>query len=548
MTPTEPSPNILLVHPRTAGSSFWNYRATLQAVGRRYANTPLGMITVAGLLPSAWPVRLVDRNVEELSAADLDWADIVGTGGMLSQQRDALEIVRLAKERGRYVVVGGPDPSASPQVYASADARLVGEAEGLRERLIQVLERREPRVLLRSQGYPDLATSPIPRFDLLKLDRYLHVGVQASRGCPHGCEFCSVVEIYGRRPRIKSSAQVLAELEALYRIGYRGHVDFVDDNLVGDRRAARRLLRDLVAWLEDHHQPFEFTTEASLNLADDEELLALMRRANFFAIFAGVETPDEEALRASNKRQNLGRDLVASVRKIQRAGIFVNGGFIVGFDTERSSVTDAIVECIEAAAMPVGMVGLLYALPGTELARRLSREGRLEGLFDDFGVAHSDDADQCTSGLNFRTRRPKSETFADYREIYRRLYRPRAYYGRVRRLVRMMDRSASRFRPTKERLLWDLGSFARISLEAGWRNRETRAEYWRSLADALLHNPRAVRFAVLMAGLYLHFGPFSRHLDAVVRRRLAELEREAVPSRSRPTCECVGAETPPLPG
>ena len=515
------SPRILMVHPRFCGTSFWNYQPTLRAVGRRYSNTPLGLATVAALLPESWPIRLIDCNVEELSGADLDWADVVATGGMLSQQADALNLIQAAKARGRYCIVGGPDPTTSPQVYEGADARVLGEAEPVRQQLVEVLAKRKQRTVVEAGEFADLATSPVPRFDLLKLNRYLHVGVQASRGCPHDCEFCNVVNLYGRRPRMKSTTQMLAELDALYTLGYRGHIDFVDDNLISHRRRTKVLLRALIPWLEAHGQPFEFSTEASLDLADDEELLELMCRANFFGIFSGIETTDPVALRDAHKRPNLNRDLIESVRKIQRAGIFVNGGFIIGFDTETASVQDAVVESVESAAMPIAMVGLLYALPGTRLARRLAEEGRLEGLYDDVRLASVDDADQCTSGLNFRTLRPKAEALTDYQQVYRKLYNPAAFYGRVRQLVRMLDRSRSRYRPTLRQVLRDLRAFVHVCTQAGWRSPETRREYWLSLGDALVHNPSAIRTTVLMAALYLHFGPFSQHVDRIVERRLA---------------------------
>ncbi len=518
--------NVLLVHPKFSDQSFWNYQETLRAVGRRYSNTPLGLATFAALLPTEYQVRIVDLNVEELTEDDLAWADVVGTGGMLPQQLGALEVIRRAKKRGCQVLVGGSDPTTSPGVYGEADVVVAGEAEGVREQIVAAIETRATGCVIRAQDFPDITTSPIPRFDLLKLDRYLHVGIQVTRGCPFRCEFCSVVEINGGRSRMKTPEQVLAELEALYQIGYRGHVDFVDDNFVGDKKRAKLLLERLIPWLEEHGQPFEFSSEVSLDLADDDRLLELMQQASFFAVFVGIETPNQEALKASNKKQNLGRDITESLLKIQRAGIFINGGFIIGFDAEVDSVTEPMVECIDSAAIPVCMVGLLYALPGTRLARRLAEEGRLEGVFDDLSQnAATSNVDQCSSGINFRTLRPKSEVLSDYREVMRRVYEPKAYFGRVKRLVRMMDRSKARFRPRPQQILRDLRSFVRISARAGWQDKHTRRLYWESLLDALLHNPLGAKTAVSMAALYLHFGPFARELDEQIGGRLAEARR-----------------------
>lgn len=521
---------ILLVHPQFSGQSFWNYQATLRVVRRRYSNTPLGLATVAALLPSTWDVRIIDCNVEELTDADLVWADVVGTGGMIAQQLGARAIIERAKRLGCYVIVGGPDPSTTPDVYAQADVVVRGELEGVADQLVVAIEERKRHLVISSAEFPDIKCSPTPRFDLLRLERYLHVGIQVTRGCPYRCEFCSVIELNGRKSRVKTPEQVLAELESLYRIGYRGHVDFVDDNFIGDRRQAKSVLRQLIPWLERHGQPFEFSSEVSLDLADDAELLELMQRANFFAVFVGVETTNQEALRAANKRQNLRRDAVESICRIQRAGIFVNGGFIIGFDAERLHVAASMIDCIERASVPVCMVGLLYALPGTQLARRLKQEGRLEGVFDDLTRStNTVDADQCTSGINFRSMRPKRDVLHDYREVLQQIYDPRAYYQRTRRLVRMMDRSKSRFRPRPRQILRDLGSFTRICWHAGVLDQRTRRLYWMNLVDALAHNPSAAKTAVSMAALYLHLGPYARYMEDLIATRIVESdERDLV--------------------
>ena len=252
-----------------------------------------------------------------------------------------------------------------------------------------------------------MTRSPVPRFDLIDLSQYLHVGVQYSRGCPFNCEFCDIIELYGRKPRTKTSEQMLRELDALLAAGYRGHVDFVDDNLIGNKKALKGFLPELKRWQQEHRYPFEFSTEATINLADDAELMQQMQEASFFAIFVGIESPDTDTLVGMQKQQNTRRSLVESVHKIHRHGIFVNAGFILGFDTEKGSVASPMIEYIEASSIPVCMVGLLYALPNTQLTRRLHGEGRLFPNHD--AVQSDDDADQCTSGLNFETTRPRGE-------------------------------------------------------------------------------------------------------------------------------------------
>ncbi|MCX5737478.1 MAG: radical SAM protein, partial [Proteobacteria bacterium] len=338
------NPKVLLVNPRFSEHSFWNYQETCKVVGARYVAAPLGLITVAALLPADWTIRLADRNIEELRDDDLRWADLVMVGGMLPQQRDAKRIIAMAHACGRPVVMGGPDVTASPAVYAEADFRVIGEAEEVMGEFVAAWLAGEKRGVFTAKEFPDLTTSPVPRFDLLKLSDYMHVGVQFSRGCPFNCEFCNVIELNGRICRLKTPAQMLRELDALYALGYRGHVDFVDDNLIGNRRTLKPFLAELAQWLRLRGNPFEFSSEASLNLADDAELLAAMRDAGFFAIFVGIETSDTKTLVSTNKLQNARRDIAASIGKINRAGIFANAGFIVGFDAEGVSIAQAMID------------------------------------------------------------------------------------------------------------------------------------------------------------------------------------------------------------
>jgi len=369
--------NILLVVPRFSGQSFWNFEAACEVFGARFPAPPLGLITVAALLPSSWQCRLVNRNTEDLQESDLDWADLVMTGGMLPQQPDTLRVIELAHERHKPVAVGGPDVTSSPEAYLAADFRVLGEAEGVIDAFIEAWDSGERSGLFEAEKFKvDITRTPIPRFDLLKRKQYDFYGVQFARGCPFTCEFCDIIELYGRVPRVKTAEQMLTELDYLYGIGYRGHLDFVDDNFIGNKKAVKAFLPHLIAWQKERGYPFQFSTEASINLADDDALLALMREANFFTIFVGIESPDTDTLVSMQKKQNTRRSMVDSVHKIYRAGIFVNAGFIVGFDSEKGSVADAMIDCIEATAIPFCMVGLLYALPTTQLTRRLAREGR----------------------------------------------------------------------------------------------------------------------------------------------------------------------------
>ena len=507
--------NVLMIFPLFNASSFWNYRATCELTGARYPAAPLGLITVAALLPKNWNVRLVNRNTETLTDDDLAWADLVMTGGMLPQRNDALRVIGLCHASGKPVVIGGPDVTSSPSFYSEADFQVLGEAEEVMDDFLAAWADGATHGVFKAEmGKTDVTKSPTPRFDLLNLKHYLHVGVQFSRGCPFTCEFCDIIELYGRVPRTKTAAQVLAELDVLYALGYRGHVDFVDDNLIGNKKALKQFLPDLKQWMGKRNFPFEFSTEASLNLADDADLLRALSETNFFAIFVGIESPDSDTLVMTQKKQNTRRSLQKSIEKIYEAGIFVNAGFIVGFDSEKGSIADGMIECIEDTAIPVCMVGLLYALPTTQLTKRLAREGRLHPDGDP-----TDAGDQCTAGLNFDTARPRREVLADSRAVLEAIYDPAAYFGRVRRVGRMLKRS----RPHRM-ISGDLRSFARLLWRIPGAGPGVRKELWKTLLDCAFHNPTALPYLVMISALYLHLGPFARRVAAEIDGQIADVD------------------------
>jgi radical SAM superfamily enzyme YgiQ (UPF0313 family) len=514
---------VLMIFPRFNADSFWNYRATCELKGARYPAAPLGLITVAALLPQSWEVRLVNRNTDTLTEADLEWADLVMTGGMLFQQPDALRIIEMCRTRGRPVVVGGPDVTSTPDIYGSANFQVLGEAEEIMEDFVAAWRSgAEQGVFQAPMGQTDVTRSPTPRFDLLKLEDYLHVGIQFSRGCPFNCEFCDIIELYGRVPRTKTNDQILAELDALYALGYRGHVDFVDDNLIGNKKALKKFLPDLQRWLNRKSFPFEFSTEASINLADDSELLSALAAANFFAIFVGIESPDTDTLVLMRKKQNTRRSLQESIYKIYDAGIFVFAGFIVGFDSEKGNTAQGMIECIEDTAIPVCTVGLLYALPATQLGRRLLLEGRLFPGYD--APSPPDTGDQCTIGLNFETKRPRRDVLADYRAVLNAVYDPSAYFGRVQRVGRMLRRGERRFKAPLAHALRDLLSVVRLVRRLPGAGPGTVGPFWKSVLDCAIHNPRALRCVVMLSALYLHHGPFSRQVIAQIDRQIEDID------------------------
>jgi radical SAM superfamily enzyme YgiQ (UPF0313 family) len=513
---------VLMIFPRFNTDSFWNYRAACELTGARYPAAPLGLITVAALLPKSWEVRLVNRNTETLTEADLEWADVVMTGGMLFQQPDTLRIVDMCRARCTPVVVGGPDVTSMPDIYRRANFQVLGEAEEIMEDFVAAWRSGARQGVFQApMGQTDVTKSPTPRFDLLNLEHYLHVGIQFSRGCPFNCEFCDIIELYGRVPRTKTNAQVLAELDALRALGYRGHVDFVDDNLIGNKKALKKFLPDLQRWLEKKDFPFEFSTEASINLADDSELLSALAAANFFAIFVGIESPDTDTLVSMRKKQNTRRSLQESIYKIYDAGIFVFAGFIVGFDSEKGNTAEGMIDCIEDTAIPVCTVGLLYALPATQLGRRLLREGR---LFPGYDMPSRQEGDQCTIGLNFETKRPRRDVLADYRAVLEAAYDPAAYFGRVRRLGRMLRRGKRRLEAPPPHLLRDLRLFGRLVWRLPNAGPGTAGQFWKTMLDCAIHNPRALPFLVMLSALYLHHGPFSRQVIAEIDRQIEDID------------------------
>ena len=539
---------VLLVVPRFTGQSFWGFRVACEVYGARYPAPPLGLITVAALLPREWHCRLVDRNTEALREADLDWADLVMTGGMLPQQADMLHIIDQAHGRGRLVAVGGPDITSSPEAYETADFRVLGEAEGIIGAFVDAWNSGVRRGVFEAEKFTvDVTKSPVPRFDLLQRHHYIHASVQFARGCPFTCEFCDIIELYGRRPRVKTPEQTLAELNRLYELGHRGWVDFVDDNFIGNKKAVKAFLPHLIAWQRARGYPFRFSTEASVNLADDGALLALMREANFFTVFVGIESPDSDTLVSMQKKQNTKRVLSEGIHKIYRAGMFVTAGFILGFDSEKGSVADQMMECIKATAIPVCMVGLLYALPNTQLTRRLAREDRL--FPPDYVTARAATegiGDQCTGGLNFETARPRREILADYRAVLAGIYEPSAYYQRVCSVARLLnrpilDRSARKDPPPRRlftiplndyRLLWRL--IARIAT----RQPQALWPFLKVFYECARNNPRALDAVGMLAGIYLHLGPFSRFVIAMVDREIASVDagKWQSPLANKPNC------------
>ena len=477
---------VLFVYPEFP-DTFWSFKHALPFLGKRSAFPPLGLLTVSAMLPDHWERRMVDMNVQPLKDSHLDWADVVFLSGMIVQGPSMKTAIARAKQRGRTTVVGGPIVSTQDSNLAEADHLVEGEAEELITQLVADLERGEAQRHYKAKQLPDLTHVPLPHLRLAKLRRYSTLPVQYSRGCPFTCEFCDIIEIYGRRPRTKTGDQICAELQQMYDLGWRGRVFLVDDNFIGNKKSVKLLLPQLVAWMRDHKHPFSLFTEASLNLAEDEELLGLMREAHFTSVFLGIETPVAESLKEATKFQNLRRGLLDSVKLIQSRGIEVMAGFIVGFDHDPLDVFDRQIQFIRDAAIPLSMVGLLTAIPNTQLWRRLKAEGRL--LRESLG-------NNTLLDVNFIPKMNTADLVAGYKRILETIYSPREYFERASAFLSQLGREAAR-KPLAfsdvmavARSLWRQGLFSNY-----------RLEYWKFLADALQthrhHLDKAMELAIM---------------------------------------------------
>lgn len=481
---------VLLVYPEFP-DTYWSFKHALAFEGKRSAFPPLGLLTVSAMLPSDWERRLVDLNIEPLTAEDLEWADIVFASAMLVQKESLEDVILKCIAHGKRVAVGGPYVSTTHD-HVAADYIFIGEAEQTLPEFLRDLELGIPQTIYRAAEKPSLTETPAPDFKIAKLDAYSAMSVQYSRGCPFQCEFCDIIEIYGRVPRTKTSTQMLAEFDALYEVGWRGTVFVVDDNFIGNKRNVKRFLPKLAAWSREHNQPFSFTTEASVNLAEDDELLEMMRESGFRRVFLGIETPVEASLKETHKLQNTRGNLLDSVRKIQSYGMEVMAGFIVGFDNDPEDIFARQIEFIRESAIPLAMVGLLTALPDTQLWRRLEKEGRL--LTESSG-------NNTDCSLNFVPRMDAGKLVEGYKEVLRTIYSPGEYYRRALNCLDRVKQDATEHRYTFAK---EAAAFARVVLKLGIVDGE-RVEFWRFMRRAFAEHRQHFAQAVMLAAMGYHF-------------------------------------------
>jgi radical SAM superfamily enzyme YgiQ (UPF0313 family) len=531
--PLGPNLNVLMVWPRFP-PSFWGFEGVLEMLPEKSMTPPLGLITLAALCPRTWNIRLIDHAFDELSDQDLLWADLVMVSAMHAQRVDARAVLAQARSLGRRTFVGGPWASSEPDMLAEyADHVLAGEAEEVFASIATALEKGTARRMYRVAGKPDMTQSPPPRFDLLRLNMYTSMPVQFSRGCPFQCDFCDIITIYGRRPRTKTSAQLIAELDILRELGWRNEVFIVDDNFIGNYQQALRLAHDLLPWQDRHGRPFSFYTEASIDLADRPELLAAMVSANFMYVFIGIETPSADALKGSKKFQNLRSDNVQQIRAIQQSGLWVLGGFIVGFDSDDETIFERQLEFIERAAITWAMAGVLQAPPTTPLFDRMRKEGR---LIED---------SQATSNFsppNFRTALPLPVLLRGLSRLLFGLYTPGRFFQRAFRSLQVWHPVGTQ-RPPELPFFYNL----RVLFASIWRQgvcSNYRLAYWRFLWRLAWNFGREpaklwLGFMVLLSAH--HFLIYSREVAAELEQTCRNLEAPAPASSGEhavaPVCE-----------
>jgi len=475
---------VLLVSPRTP-DTFWSFKHALRFVSKRASMPPLGLLTVAAMLPCDWELKLVDLNIERLCDEDLQWADCVFVGAMIVHQESVREIAARCAAAGKTVIAGGPLFTTGHEAFPEISHFVLGEAEEVMPELVEDLRQGNLKPIYRAGRWPDLTHAPIPRWDLLKARHYVTMAVQYSRGCPFDCEFCDIIVMNGRVPRTKTPEQLIAELDALRQRGWKDMVFIVDDNFIGNKRHTRALLHALIEWRQRTGAKMGFLTEASVNLADDAELCSLMIQAGFKKVFVGIETPSAEALAECHKRQNSNRDLVEAVHTLQRVGFEVMGGFIVGFDSDKADIFKRQFEFIQRSGVATAMVGLLTALPQTRLWQRLKREGRLET---------GSTGNNTDAVLNFKPSLSKEYLVNGYRDLMKKLYEPRNYYARIRTFLKSHRPTGPRLRLSRA----DFNAFLKSFWVLGVWHRG-RVAYWRLFWGTLLKRPRQFSHAIELA-------------------------------------------------
>ncbi|OEJ99883.1 B12-binding domain-containing radical SAM protein [Roseivirga misakiensis] len=511
---------VLLIYP-IFPTSFWSFEKAVQGIGKKAFMPPLGLITVAALLPQKWEYRLRDRNIEPVTEEDWDWADMVMLSGMIAQKEDYLALIAEAKRREKPVAVGGPYATSLPNDFlgVGADYLVLDEGEYTIDLFVKALERGETEGIFRSKDKPDVTLSPVPRYDLLDMDAYFLMAIQYSRGCPFRCEFCDIIVLYGRKPRTKTFSQVEKELDLLRSLGWTGGIFFVDDNFIGNKRTVKPFLEKLIDWQTDNGYPFSFTTEASIDMAHDDELLDLMVMSKFSTVFIGIETPDTESLALTLKHQNNRQPMNESLEKIAKAGLRIMAGFIIGFDDEKKGAGRRVFDFAMDNAIPGVTFSMLQALPNTALWDRLKKEGR---LLDDANLNQ-------TTLLNFVPSRPIEDIAEEYVEGFWKLYDPKNYLKRVFDHFMMVGQAKVHSDPELRKRLAN-----QHKTDFDWKGiwfglkmignlgfiRSTRFVFWKYLYLMFKHNRGGIGNFLSFAAFLNHFLPYRKLVKKEIEEQL----------------------------
>lgn len=533
----------LLLYPLFP-QSFWSYDRLLEMAGLKAVMPPLGIITVAALLPPEWEIRFCDRNVAPETDADWEWCDLVILSAMAIQRPDFHALICKGVQLGKKVAVGGPFPTSLPQeaLDSGANYLILDEGELTIPLFVEAVNAGKPEGIFRSTEKPDVTLSPMPRFDLLRLGSYLMMALQFSRGCPFNCEFCDIITLYGRKPRTKEPAQMLAEMQALYEANWRGPLFVVDDNFIGNQRNVKRFLRELIPWMKQRNFPFDLMTEASINLAEDDELLELMVEAGFSKVFLGIETPDQDSLLVTRKQQNTRHPLIEACEKINAAGLVIYAGFILGFDGERTGAGNRIIEFVEQTSIPQPMLGILQAPPNTALWDRLKKEERL------ISVGQLTTGDQ-NSLMNFIPTRPIREIATEYVESLWELYEPQSYLKRCMEQCLKIGLKSEAVQPFSlskagqklqrffERLQsvpFGRGRILQLVLQLIWlqgiSRPEIRGQFWQQLGTILRQKPQTLQKYLALCATGEHFWQYR----AMARERILDQMQYLETSATQP--------------
>lgn len=494
--------NALLLYPEFP-DTFWSFKHAMKFINKKAANPPLGLVTIAAMLPPSWNLKVVDMNVSQIKEEDLLWADLVLLSAMTIQRDSVEKLIQICKEKNKKIIAGGPLFTSEYENFPMVDHLILNEAEITLPLFLSDFESNKAKRIYQSSDYPDLRNTPVPKFDLLDLEKYDAMSIQYSRGCPYNCDFCNVTALLGHTPRLKSTEQIIAELDALYQSGWRRNIFFVDDNFIGNKKILKQdILPALIEWRKNKIGCL-FITEASINLSDDQQLMDLMAAAGFISVFVGIETPDEEGLVECHKTQNTRRNLIDSVHKIQEQGIQVMAGFIVGFDSDKHNIFQKQYDFIQESGIITAMVGLLQAPYGTQLFSRLKSEGRIiEGMT-------GDNADGTT---NIRTKLDTAILKSGYRKLMKELYAPVPFYRRIRTfLLRWNPKSRSIVIQKNEisallKTIWFMGIIG-----------DDRFEYWKLIAWVLTQMPKKFPMAITLTVYGYHFRRVAKlHLGNIV--------------------------------